>query len=143
MVAVAMVVAVMPADVILLALRAATTRSVVEIISTTTRSATATNGIALPTSAEPAGEAGAEAGAVGEDGSDRCSGRFSWETFFRALSGPTPTATRSGPTASLSPTTMAPMRQLMATAVRPTFTVTARVTDTHAVLCRRIRSLPT
>ena len=71
----------------------------VEIISTTTRSATDVNGIALPTSAGLAGAAGEAAGAAGEVGSDRCSGRFFWETFSRARSGPTATATRFGPTA--------------------------------------------
>ena len=55
-------------------LRAGT--SSVEIISTTTRSATGTAGIILPGSAGPAGAAGVVAGVVGEVGSDRCSGRF-------------------------------------------------------------------
>ena len=55
-------------------LRAGT--SSVEIISTTTRSATGTAGIILPGSAGPAGAAGVAAGVVGEAGSDRCSGRF-------------------------------------------------------------------
>ena len=52
-------------------LRAGT--SSVEIISTTTRSATGTAGIILPGSAGPAGAAGVAAGVVGEAGSDRCS----------------------------------------------------------------------
>jgi hypothetical protein len=55
-------------------LRAGT--SSVEIILTTTRSATGTAGIILPGSAGPAGAAGVAAGVVGEAGSDRCSGRF-------------------------------------------------------------------
>jgi hypothetical protein len=55
-------------------LRAGT--SSVEIISTTTRSATGMAGIILPGSAGPAGAAGVAAGVVGEAGSDRCSGRF-------------------------------------------------------------------
>src|SRR5262249_58608727 len=104
------------------------------------RSATGTNGIVLPMSAELDGAAGE---VVGEAGSGRCSGRFFWETFSPVRSGPTPTATRSSLTAPLSPMTMAHMRHLMPTAVRPTFTVTPRATDTAAVLSGRIRPIPT
>src|SRR6516165_4330392 len=55
-------------------LRAGT--SSVEIVSTTTRSATDTDGIILPGSARLAGAAGVAAGVAGGLGSDRCSGRF-------------------------------------------------------------------
>jgi hypothetical protein len=55
-------------------LRAGT--SSVEIISTTTRSATGLAGIILPGPAGPVGAAGVAAGVVGEAGSDRCSGHF-------------------------------------------------------------------
>src|SRR5215472_1466263 len=105
----------------------ASASSVVGRVSTATHSATGMTGIALRTSAGLAGAAGEAAGAVGEAGSDRCSGRFFWETFSRARSGPIPTAIRSGRTAPSSPTTTGPMRHITATAVRQTFTVTSRI----------------
>src|SRR6516225_5781145 len=52
------------------------TSLIVEAASTTMRSATGMSGIALPTTAGPAGVVGVAAGAVGEAGSDLCSGRF-------------------------------------------------------------------
>ena len=116
--------------------------SVVEIISIATHSATDTDGITLPGSAGPAGAGGVAAGVVGEAGSDRCSGRFFWETFSPVRSGRMSTATRSGLTVPPLPMTTAPMCQLMATAVRPTFTAMPRATETIAVRRGRIRSRP-
>jgi hypothetical protein len=117
--------------------------SVVGVISVTTRSATDTNGITLPGSAVSAGAAGVADGAVGEAGLDRCSGRFYWETSFRARFGQMSTATRSGPTALSLPMTTPLMCQRMGTAVRPTFTAMPRATRTIAELRGRLRSRPT
>jgi LTXXQ motif family protein len=86
-------------------------------VSTATLSARKEDGIALPVTA---GAAGVAVGEVGVAGSDRCFGRFFWETCSRTHSGRMTMATRSGLTAPLSTmTTMDPIIRLTATASRP------------------------